>query len=102
MRTNVKKTSASPEAKLTRVLEALEQELIDASDEEIIAAAIELGMNPKMKGSAIFAGLKYPTQPQLADFFDLGVGANASLDAQQTPVSIPERTAPELPPKQTK
>jgi hypothetical protein len=103
MRTKVKQTSASPEAKLTRLLEALEQEVIDASDEEILAAAIELGMNPKMKGSALFAGLRYPTRPQLADFFDLGVGANASIEAQQTPAAIPERTgAPKLTPKLTK
>jgi hypothetical protein len=98
MRTKVTKTSASPEVKLTRVLEALEQELIDASDEEILAAAMELGMNPKMKGSALFAGLKYPARPQLADFFDLGVGANASIEAQTTPAAaIPQRTAPKLP-----
>jgi hypothetical protein len=97
MRTKVKKTSASPEAKLTRLLEALEQELLDASDEEIMAAAIELGMNPKMKGSAVFAGLKYPTRPQLADFFDLGLGANASIDTQKKPAAIPERTGPKLP-----
>jgi len=78
-------------------LAALEQELIDASDEEIMAAAAELGMNPKMKGSALFAGLKYPARPQLADFFDLGVGANASLDAQQSIVAIPKRPPPKLP-----
>jgi hypothetical protein len=96
MRTKVKKTSASPEAKLTRVLEALEQELIEASDGEIMAAAAELGMNPTLKGSALFAGLKYPTQPTLADFFDLGVGANASIEAQQTPAALPGRTAPKL------
>ena len=47
------------------------QELLEASDEEIIAAATDLGMNPLMKGSAAFAGLKYPSRPQLADFFEL-------------------------------
>jgi hypothetical protein len=102
MRTKVKRTSASPEAKLTRLLEALEQELIAASDEEILAAAIELGMNPKMKGSALFAGLRYPARPQLADFFAVGVGANASIEAQQTSAAIPERTAPKPTPKLTK
>jgi len=96
MRTKVKQTSASPEAKLTRVLEALEQEMIDASDEEIMAAAIELGMNPTIKGSALFEGLKYPARPQLSDFFDVGVGANASLEAPKTPAPIPDRTAPKL------
>ena len=98
MRKNVKKTATSPEARLTRVLEALERELIDASDEEILAAAMELGMNPKMKGSALFAGLKYPARPQLADFFDLGLGTNASIEAQTTPAAaIPQRTTPKLP-----
>jgi hypothetical protein len=55
MRTKV--TAARPEVSLSRLLEALEQELIDASDEEIMAAAADLGMNPAMKGSAAFAGL---------------------------------------------
>jgi hypothetical protein len=96
MRTKVKKTSASPDAKLTRVLEALEQELIDASDEEIIAAAMELGMNPNIKGSALFEGLKYPARPQLCDFFELSVGANASLEAPKTLAPIPDRSAPKL------
>jgi hypothetical protein len=96
MRTKVKKTSASPEAKLTRVLEALEQELIDASDEEIIAAAMELGMNPKITGSALFEGLKYPARPQLSDFFEVSVGANASIEGPHTPVAVPDRTAPKL------
>jgi hypothetical protein len=96
MRTKVKKTSASPEAKLTRVLEALEQELIDASDEEIMATAMELGMNPKIKGSALFVGLKYPARPQLSDFFEVGVGANASLEAPKAPAATPHRTAPKL------
>jgi len=94
MRKKVTRTSVSPEAKLTRVLEALEQELIDASDEEILAAAMELGMNPKMKGSALFAGLKYPARPQLADFFDLDVG----IKAQPTPAAaIQQRTVPKSP-----
>jgi hypothetical protein len=46
-----------------------QQELIDASDEEIMAAAADLGMNPAMKGSAAFAGLKYPANPRFSDFF---------------------------------
>jgi hypothetical protein len=96
MRTKLKKVPASPEARLTRVLEALERELIDASDEEILAAATDLGMNPKMKGSSVFAGLKYPTRPQLADFFESGLGANGSLGTQQAPAAIPERTTPKL------
>jgi hypothetical protein len=39
------------------LLAALERELIEATDEEILAAAGELGMNPAMKGSAAFFGI---------------------------------------------
>jgi len=37
-----------------RLLAALEQELIAATDEEILEAAHDLGMNPAMRGSAAF------------------------------------------------
>jgi hypothetical protein len=40
-----------------QLLAALEQELIEATDEEILAAASDLGMNPAMKGSAAFFGV---------------------------------------------
>jgi hypothetical protein len=46
-----------PQTALNRVLDALECELIDASDDEILEAAKDLGMNPLMKGSAAFLGL---------------------------------------------
>lgn len=49
-----------PEASLEHVLTALERELLEASDEEILAAAAELGMNPSMRGSAAFVGVKSP------------------------------------------
>jgi len=67
MRTKVK-TIAS-EAKLTRILDAFAQELVESSDEEIFAAAADLGMDLK-KWSSAFAGVTYPARPQLADFFD--------------------------------
>jgi hypothetical protein len=69
MRTKVR--APSPVIRLTRILEALELELIEATDEEILAAAKDLGMNLEMKGSAAFMGLKYFSRPQLSDFFDL-------------------------------
>jgi len=69
MRTKV--TAAAPENTLARILEALGQELIDASEEEILEAANDLGMNPLMQGSAAFAGLKYFSKPRPEDFFDL-------------------------------
>lgn len=61
----------SPEVALARILQALEQELIDASDEEVLEAAKDLGMDPEMKESAAFRGLTYPAKPQLSDFFEL-------------------------------
>jgi hypothetical protein len=69
MRTKVK--VALPEMVLTRILEAFGQELIDASDEEIIEAAKDLGMDPHMKGSAAFLGLTFPTRLNVSDVFDL-------------------------------
>jgi hypothetical protein len=73
MRTSL--TLADATAALTRLLEAFEQELIESSDEEIMQAAKDLGMNPQMKGSAAFAGLKYRTRLRLADFYDLDLNA---------------------------
>jgi hypothetical protein len=64
-----------PDTALTRILDALEIELIDASDDEILAAAKELGMDPTRKDSAAFSGVMYPEKPQLSDFFDLDAGA---------------------------
>jgi hypothetical protein len=69
MRTKVK--LALPDVVLTRILEAFGQELIDASDEEIMQAAKDLGMNPHMKGSAAFLGLTSPAKPDVSDFFDV-------------------------------
>jgi hypothetical protein len=69
MRTKVK--VALPELVLTRILDALGQELIDASDDEIMEAAKELGMDPHMKGSAAFLGLTFPTRVNISDVFDL-------------------------------
>lgn len=40
-----------------RLLVALERELIAATDEEVLEAASDLGMNPAMKGSAAFFGV---------------------------------------------
>lgn len=77
--------SAAPEQTLDRVLDALAEVLIDASDEEIIAAAQELGMNPMMKGSAAFIGLRMPAMAELADFFATHQGSEAVLELQSTP-----------------
>ncbi|MGA2777019.1 MAG: hypothetical protein ABSF94_05630 [Steroidobacteraceae bacterium] len=57
-----------PQAALERILTALEQELIAATDEEIFAAAKDLGMNPAMRGSAAFIGIKYAARYSVADW----------------------------------
>jgi hypothetical protein len=49
---------ARPEIRLERILTALGAELAAATDEEVLAAAAELGMKPLMKGTAAFFGLK--------------------------------------------
>lgn len=67
MRTKVRRVS--PEIRLVRVLAAFEQELIDATDGEIREAAQDLGMNLDMKGSAAFAGLRYPAKTSFSDHF---------------------------------
>jgi hypothetical protein len=45
------------EERLDGLLDALEQDLTEATDEDILAAASDLGMNPAMKGSAAFFGV---------------------------------------------
>jgi hypothetical protein len=67
---HTKLTITPPEAALAQVLDALECELIDATDEEILEAAKDLGMNPMMKGSAAFFGVQYSQAMQWADFFE--------------------------------
>jgi hypothetical protein len=68
MRTKL--TPPTPAAALGRMLDQLDRELIEASDEDILEAAADLGMNPMMKGSAAFIGLRVPAMAQFADFFD--------------------------------
>jgi hypothetical protein len=62
-----------PHVRLERIVEALEQELIAASDAELLQAASDLGMKPGMRGSAAFLGLLYPAKSRLQDFFAAGV-----------------------------
>jgi hypothetical protein len=52
-------------AALERLLLALECELLEATDEEVLAAARELGMNPAMKGSAAFFGVTKLVRPRI-------------------------------------
>lgn len=69
MRTRV--MHAFPETALERILDALEHELVAASDADILEAANDLGMKPQMKGSAALIGLRYSSaMPRAEDFFD--------------------------------
>lgn len=65
MRTKLNPTTSA--AALGRILDQLDRELIEASDEDIMEAARDLGMNPMMKGSAAFLGLQFFS---FAEFFD--------------------------------
>jgi hypothetical protein len=56
--------SVRPDVGLERVIHGLERELLAAPDEEFVAGARDLGMNPDMKGSAAFVGVK-GLSPQL-------------------------------------
>lgn len=58
-----KMTTIFPETALERILDALERELMEASDADILEAANDLGMRPQMKGSAAFLGLCYTSVP---------------------------------------
>lgn len=72
-----------PEVMLTRIAAQFEEELLAASDEEIIAAAKDLGMNPSMRGSAAFAGIKYPVSArQLRDFFGITDWTSVPIEAE--------------------
>jgi hypothetical protein len=62
--------SVFPQEALERVLAGLERELIEATDEEVLEAARDLGMKPEMKGSAAFLGLRYSAALRAEDFFD--------------------------------
>ena len=56
--------SVRPDVGLERLIHGLEQELLEAADEEFMAGAHDLGMNPASKGSAAFVGVK-DFSPQL-------------------------------------
>jgi hypothetical protein len=89
MRTKVK--TVLPETTLARIVEAFGQELIDTTDEEIMQAAKDLGMNPDMKASAAYLGLTFPARMQAEDFFD-GESIRQYI-ARATTEQIPESTS---------
>ena len=87
MRTKLKVAAA--ESALTRLLDVLEQELLEATDEEIIQVAHELRMDPHVKLSAAFAGITYPARPRLEDFFDVEQVKRILLDKKLSPGKLP-------------
>ena len=103
MRTKL--TPATSAAALGRMLDQLDRELIEASDEDILEAARDLGMNPMMKGSAAFIGLRVPAMAQFADFFDSDALKNVlSIRAAQqslAPESERQRKARRLKPEKS-
>jgi hypothetical protein len=78
--------------RLTRILGALELELIDATDDEILEAAKDLGMDPRMKGSAAFLGLKFPMTWGPEDFFELARARAAAATERMRELSAAAST----------
>ncbi|MBW8890611.1 MAG: hypothetical protein JF616_22900 [Fibrobacteres bacterium] len=71
--------SPRSELALDRVLIGLERELVMATDDEIVAAASELGMDLHMKGSAAWLGLMHARPRRLEDLFDVADARAAYL-----------------------
>jgi len=85
MRTKL--TLSTPAAALGRILDQLDRELIEASDEDILDAARDLGMNPMMKGSAAFLGLQFFS---FAEFFDGDALKNLLQDGAALKAAAPQ------------
>jgi hypothetical protein len=89
-----------PELALARILAAFEQELLAASDDEILAAAQQLGMNPAMKGSAAFLGLRFLRRASPAEWldgFDPALLARLGLSGSEPSADGPVQPPPERP-----
>lgn len=57
-------TTKSPVMGFERLLTALGQDLIDASDEEMLAVVHELGLRPEMQGSVALYGVTFAVRPK--------------------------------------
>jgi hypothetical protein len=58
-------SAAQPIPGFERLLAALERDLLEATDEEIMAVANELGMKPAMKGSIALFGVTFAARLNL-------------------------------------
>jgi hypothetical protein len=65
-----------------RIMDALTQEVVEASDEEVTEAAADLRMDLNSKESAAFAGLTYFVQPQMSEFFAVDVSESLQAPAE--------------------
>jgi hypothetical protein len=86
-----KMMAAGGQTALARVLDALKQEMIDASDGEVREAARELGMDLTIKASAAYARPTYPSRAQLADFFEFEAVRQVRLAAERSNVEPGDR-----------
>jgi hypothetical protein len=70
---------ATPQTRLERILDALGAEVAAATDEEVLAAADDLGMKPSMKGTVAFLGLKQFVAPYAPEDY---AGPNEDADGE--------------------
>jgi hypothetical protein len=91
MRTKVMRIP--PDTILMRILDALAQEAIDASDDEVIAAAADLRMDLNSRESAAFAGLTFFARPQVSEFFDVDVFKSLQSPAKEIAGNAPAKSA---------
>ena len=89
-------TTTRPEVGFERLLAALGQDLLGASDEEILAIAQELGQKPEMKGSSALLGVTFefrlsdPREPSEQDVKD-----DNGTDSIRRARRRPKRDAPD-------
>jgi hypothetical protein len=73
-----------PDSALERLLVALEHEILEVTDEEILAVAVELGMNPAMKGSAAFFGVTMLVRPVTVGYPGTGIRVTQERASRST------------------
>jgi hypothetical protein len=66
-----------------RILEALAEELIESTDDELLEAAKDLGMDPTMRGSAALLGLTSPATHRPSDFFEVTVFHQQQIESER-------------------
>jgi hypothetical protein len=85
-------TKVWPQVALARIGAEFAKELLAASDDEIMEAARDLGMNPAMKGSAAFAGVKYPISARaLRSFFAMNSDTLTAAQTERSTEAPPSR-----------